>query len=306
MKENKIFIDNFYELRLTIGLSKLNSDKELINLITGLHSEIEPREVRKQVVSEIFKSLILHDKVVVATSDTIKLIRAFGYKDFISLVQTKKFEFVDDQGLSLGLGENNSNHYTLTEFRFSSDTGKKDSIQWLEEKLHDSKTHNNNDLNVLLLNIEKFNKTIDADFISDQIIKETQYDLANLNVTNNLNLISKTTEDVKKIDIYNILRLSRLNKTLIYSSLLDIDNMAIDGAIKPILAYKLSPSISSTTSVNLFDTFFQDIFKKKSIPDLADLYLKNIISINDYIDIITSASSWKFRNWINDKDYNPI
>ncbi|MHB9141647.1 MAG: hypothetical protein ACYC25_07230, partial [Paludibacter sp.] len=239
MKENKIFIDNFYEQRLTIGLSKLNSDKGLINLFTGLHPEIEAREVKKQVVSEIFKSLILHDKVVIATSDAIMLIRAFGYKDLISLVQTNKFEFVDDQGLSVALGENKSNHFTLSEFRFASDNGQINSIQWLEKKLHDSKNHNNNDLNVLLLNIEKFNKSIDADFISDQIIKETQYDLANLNVTNHLNLISKTTEDVKKIDIYNILRLGRLNKTLIYSSLLDIDNMAIDGAIKPILAYKL-------------------------------------------------------------------
>jgi len=306
MRENKIFIDNFYEQRQTFDLEKLNPDKELHKIITGFHSDFNPKEVRKKLISEILKSLMLHDKVVLATSDTLKLINAFGYKDFISLVQTSKFEFVDDEGLSIGLGEKDSNHYSLSDLRFASDAGKKNSIQWLEEKLIDSKKHNNNDLNVSLLNIEKYNKVIDAEFISDQIHKETQYDLANLNVTNNLNLISKTTEDVKKIDIYNILRLSRLNKTLIYSSLLGIDNMAIDGAIKPILAYKLSPSISATTSVNLFDAFFQDIFKKKSIPDLADLYLKNIISINDYIDIITSASSWKFRNWITDKDYDPV
>jgi hypothetical protein len=81
--------------------------------------------------------------------------------------------------------------------------------------------------------------------------------------------------------------------------------MAMDGAIKPILGAKISPTLNMAPSVNLFDSLFKEVFQKKGIPDLADLYIEKIITVDDYIEILASFSSRKFRQWIMDKDYNP-
>jgi hypothetical protein len=84
-----------------------------------------------------------------------------------------------------------------------------------------------------------------------------------------------------------------------------IDNLSIDAAVKPILGVKLSPISQSSISSNLYDSFFKGIFDKKKVPDLTDLYIKRIITIDEFIEIISSLSSSRFRDWIMDKDYNP-
>lgn len=306
MKENGIFIDNFYQQNMTLDI-KMESSNESSKVITGFHPKLDSREIKERVVSEIFKALLLHDKLVLRTNELLDIIKAFGINDTILLLKTNKFELIDDKGLTMVLGEESSNKYSLSEIRFASSDGPiKSSVEWLEKRLHDSKTNNNKYLNALLLNVEKFNKPIDVDLAREQVIKETQFDIQNGNISNYLNLTSVSTDDIKRSDIYNLLRLSNLNMTLIYSSILNIENISMDGAIKPILGVKLSPRLNLAPSINLYDSFFKDVFQKKNIPDLAKLYINNVITLEDYLEIISTLSSKKFRQWIMDNDYNPL
>ena len=305
MKENTIFIDNFYQQNLSIGLKMADND-ESSKVITGLHPKVEQKEVKKSVISEIFKALLLHDKIVFRTNELLDIISAFGIDDTIKLIQTKRFEFIDDCGFTMVLGEKPDSNYSLSNIRFASPEGPvKNSLEWLEKRLYDDKTNNNKALNVLLLNAEKHNKYLDIKLAEEHIIKETQFDIKNGNISNYLNLTSNSTNEIGRKDAYNFLRLGNLNKTLIYSSILNIDNISMDGAIKPILGVKLSPRLNISPSVNLYDSIFKDIFEKKNIPDLATLYINNTITLDDYLQIVSTLSSRKFRHWIMDKDYNP-
>ncbi len=306
MKENKIFIDNFYDQHLTLGLS-LKGTQESVTLITGFHRRVDQTEINGHVISEVFKALLLHDKIVITTCELTSLIDAFGIDDAISLVKTGKFEFVDDNGFTLTLEEKPQQRYALSSLTLADPEFEiKNSLEWVESRYIDKKTNNNKLLNLLLLNAENYSKNIDLDLIEDHLRKETKFDITNSHISDYLNLSSTSTQDVHKKDIYNILRLGKLNKTLIYSSVLGIDNIAMDGGVKPTLGVKLSPRLSPSPSIDLFDEVFKEVFQKKDIPDLANLYVKKVITINDYIEIISTLGGAKFRQWILDKDYDKL
>ena len=304
--ENKILVDNFYERNLVISLTHEIQSKQISeNIITGIHPAVDDKEVRRQIISEIFKTLLLHDKIVLPTTNIYKLVFAFGIEDAILLIKSNKFEFIDDLGLTVVMGEMPNDKYNLSYIYYASKTGLvKNSVEWLERKLHNTKKYDTDLINVLLINTEKQNTDIDTKSIIDKILKETKYDLLNSNITNFLNYSSPTIEEVKRVDVYNLLRLTKLNQSLIYSSELNIKNVALDGVIKPIMGAKLSPLLNKTFSANLYDVFFNEILQKKDIPDLSDLYMNGIITIHDYLELLSTLSSNRFRQWINSSNYD--
>jgi len=299
MIENKILIDNFYDFNLELTFS--NNYK----VIQGLHLDMNELKIKQQTISEIFKALLLHDKIVISTSNLFQIERVFGLQDTVLLLKTNRFELIDDNGLTIALKEKLQNQYSIVSITSSNENGKiKNTIEWLESRLYNKDT-NNQLLNVLLLNAEKFNKPVDSVHLSNQIVNEIQYDITNTNVSKYLQLDSTSYKNITKNDIYNLIRLSKLNKTLIYSSNFNINNMSIDAGVKNILEAKLPPSMKEKNSINLFNDVFSKILQKKEIPDLSELYIKNIITLADYLEIIETLNAIKFRKWINDKDYDP-
>jgi|GEM_PF-1311422 len=303
MGQNSIFIDNFYERNVTLGVVA-DDDKTERKFIVGLHESIDSKEVRQKVVSEIFKALLLHDTVIFRTNHILDIVFAFGISDTTKLVKTGRFQFIDDLGYNIVLSEDSLDKYSLTEIRFASKNGEsKSSLEWLEGRLS-SEQVTRNELNALLLNVESCNKTINIDQLAKNTFEETRFDLKNGNISDYLHISTSSIHDIRRIDAYNLLRLGNLNRSLLFASMLGVENINLDGKVQPILGVKLSPRLNLEPNVNSFDSLFLDIFKKKNIPDLGSLYISEIISIEDYLKIISSLSGSKFRQWLKEKEYN--
>jgi hypothetical protein len=169
MKENKIFINNFYEQAAAFRVTSDNS-AETHKMVTGLHPQIEDNLAKRIIVSEIFKGLLLHDKIVFSTINLLNIIDAFGIKDTIKLLKTNKFELVDDSGFTLVLREELNKTYSLTDLQNSGNGGEiKDGIQWIEKRLWHKKK-NNDELKILLLNAEKCNNLINVNSIRKNMV----------------------------------------------------------------------------------------------------------------------------------------
>lgn len=302
-KVSKIFVNNFHQPAYSIGLRDEETNKTH-NTILGFQSTIDKNESKRRIISDVFQSLLLHDKLVVLTSEFLEIVRAFGLPDAIKLLKSEKFELIDD-GICFDMIHINDKRLSLSSVFYA---GKNKNItstmEWLEDKLSDEARLNKKITDVLLLNIDKYNTTINGTQIADVTEKEITFDLSNKQLTNYLDISTKSHDDIVKQDAYSILRLASMNKSLAYASTLSIESIVVDAEIKPILNKKLSPLLSHDKSVNLFDSYFENLFDKKSIPNLSELYERKIISIDDFLSIVSTLSSKQFRNWIKDKSFN--
>ena len=175
-------------------------------------------------------------------------------------------------------------------------------IEWLEDRLKSASPEMKEDVKLILLGAESKVVTIDTEFVSNQVFRETNYDLKNNNLTENLGVSSPNRSQIKIQDTLKILRLLHINSGLVYSSIRKCDNVLIDGAIKSIINYKFSPVLNiKGTSIN---DVFHDISNKKGIPDVSDLYIKGVLSIQDVIGLIENFNGKKFRVWLHENDYD--
>lgn len=303
MKESKIFIDTFREQNITLGLKSESENEKRLSMITGIHLEnSNPENEKKRIVSEIFNALLFHDRIIIKTIDIRSIINAFGLKDTLELLKMNRFEFFDDQGNSpaIEIGEK----FNLTYLSFAHESGKiKNTLEYIESKFKKLNQDERTIFNLILLNAEKKNLLVNTEILNKKIEKEINFDFNNLN-NKSSNFNTSDINNIKKEDIYKVLRICKLNKSLIYSSELNVDNISIDWAVKDILSNKISPIFSEKINTDLYDDFFKEIFSKKNIPDLSTLYLRKIITINDYINLISTLGGKRFRHWISQKDYD--
>jgi hypothetical protein len=155
-----------------------------------------------------------------------------------------------------------------------------------------------------LLNVE--NNLIEYDKIKKTeslIVEELNYDLRNKNLTDSFNIKSLNSKKIHVNDIYKILRILNLNKTIIYASELGIESFITDGEVSNYLLKKLTPSLKKNYRNSSLENF-QKIIQYKGIPDLGSLYLKGIIGIEDIIELRENTNGKKFRDWYFSKDYN--
>jgi hypothetical protein len=303
MKESIVYIDNFFKNQSKLKVT-YDHDKQ-IDIITGYHFNIDINQQKKNITHEIFKGLLLNDIVYLNTFDIPDVIRVFGITDFNSLVSTNRIGFIDDNGSSVTLNEILPNKYELSNLRIADDSwSPKNCLEWVESRLSENKS-NNNEVNSLMLNLERNNKIIDFEYVSDKIITETAFDLKNNRFSKNTKHHEVDLHSIDKIDALNVLRLGNLNKTLIYASYLNATDVSIDAEVQNLIPLKFSPLIKDKFKTNVSDEIYSKIISDKGIPDLSELYLKRIITINDFLGLIESFGNNKLRAWIKSTEFNP-
>ena len=96
-------------------------------------------------------------------------------------------------------------------------------------------------------------------------------------------------------------RIISLNESLLYGEALTAKNIILDGFVKSYLQIKFSPYLSRGNSGL---EIFSKILTLKRVPDLGNLYLKNVITISDILQIRNDVNGKKFRQWYLDKNYS--
>ena len=105
--------------------------------------------------------------------------------------------------------------------------------------------------------------------------------------------------DLTPQEVFNMYRLSLFESTLSWSRALKADEVILEENAKLWLILKSGKN-------NYEDLFssFNKVLKAKQVPDLAILYRKKIISLNDILDIRDNINGIKFRDWMSSNDYN--
>ena len=276
-------------------VSDKNKNKEQI-YIYGYEDNKTEKEKQKKVIQSLLTSLLMHDDIYLTFSDFRQVIDYIGQEDAFLLLSLKCLKILSDQHIEpvISVGEDR--------FTFSTIHRIGDEIEKFENSLKDSDFSSELQKQKFILCTEDSLIKCDHEKLSQLIPREISSDLKNLNIREQLDINSQSTKDVSKYDIYKLLRVANISKGLIYQSEYNIGATTVDGYASKYLQTKLShfsKEINSQTGDILLK-----ILSIKGIPDLTELYQKNILTMHDIINIRENFNGKVFRAWYYSIDYN--
>lgn len=218
-------------------------------------------------------------------------------------MQSGCFEIIDHGGFTPALRQDGSKYEVI----FVTDGGVGQSrAYWERVEKHLRRDHptKSKEINALLLQAEAHQNSFDRQGAMEILQKEIDYDLRNQNITTAQGIISKQRNEILPTDVYKVLRLLFINKSLWLSNSIGAVALKMDGAVESVLNEKISPIMQAGANAKTV-LLFQKILAEKQIPDFARLYFERILKIEDIIGFRDNVHGQKFRDWYLSARYDP-
>ncbi len=255
---------------------------------------------RRVYVSQFLTSILLHDEIYIKIDALEEVISILGIKEVLLLLQNNILKVVDDTGTMVGFLPSGDEHLLMnfsnsTALQFEAITSR------LEKKFNGH--FDNHQVKPLMYTVSDKSIQIDGAWLGHLAQEETMSDLRNLNITDFLNISPDYSNIiVREVDTLEVMRLSYLNRSLIYQHELKIKSLLTEATSKKIINLKFNPSII-TPPLTAW-TFLTKIIQDKQIPDFGELYIKGIVKMDDIIELRNSIDGGKFRDWMETEEYN--
>jgi hypothetical protein len=255
---------------------------------------------RKFYLSQFLNSLLLFDKIYIQIQHLEEFIALFGIGNTHKLFLSESIIVIDDGGTTTGFLPNGEMNLLMN---FDSTSALKfDKIQ--ERLLELYKGHFECQfVKPLILKAENLKIEINGGELGNISEQEIFSDFKNQNIMDFLKFQNPYDNTiVKDEDIFPLMRLNYANRSLIYQNSLNIENLSTEASIQPLINMKIGASLNPNHTEPI--ELFRDIITQKQIPDLTELFLNNIISIDDILSFRSNVSGKKFREWLDDANYN--
>ena len=138
-------------------------------------------------------------------------------------------------------------------------------------------------------------------FIDYQAKCVMENDLENENIRALLKITSPNACTISNNEILSVTRLYIFNRNIEWSRYINTDELFLESGAKNILLCKADSNPRETVLGG-----FDEIWNAKSMPNLSYLYIQNLKSIDDIIELRNDINGIKFRQWIKSTDYNII
>lgn len=290
------------QFQLNHKCSKCGGNKcNHIQLHTGFHDGITP-SLRTHILNEILVAILLNDRLILTSDDSLWISQYFNLSDLRKLFESNIFQIVDCSLASGVILQDNNKKATLDISTIS-----KPLMDNWEAKL--AKLSPTGKLNLpsnsILYNIESNKIDIPYNEFKDELFEEVEFDLSNERFRQKFRLNSKGLEDIRFADYMQILRLFHNNKALALASRLEVDNVVLEASSKDLIYSKLRPTIfrkyfKRTQSVDIFE----EIINAKGIPNLGELFVAQIINIDDILNLRNNIDGQFFRHWFYNQGYD--
>lgn len=254
-----------------------------------------------EFIRNVLVSIFIHDTTYIKTTDLFLFFKYLSVDSAIRLLQSDCIKLIDDNGLDIGLLNDSGNKQFIGFFENSymyPDRKKAEHFNTSFDYLifQTDKAPIPKELKAALLyNVEKKSIQFNIDETIEKIKRELDYDFLNGNITNSLGIDQNNIENIKTEDFDKVLRLVKSNQGLLYSAILNVDNLVCEANSS--LDYQNKFKNLYSVSVNQSTESFNYLTNKLGVPDFTDLILSNALSIDEFIELRQKRGSEKFRDW---------
>lgn len=302
MNKSAILITNFPNPYQELVFANLKYKEQHIHAKFGYDIKFNYNETALQTARDLITALLTFDKIYIEGNHIEYLVSIFGSEKLKELLRLHLLCIIPDYELNPVVVEKAPNEwvpdffsYAISDGKFASEKESKwNYIEYILYKYEVSKL----DTRVLLYLIdENSTDTNDINEIKNQIQRETCSDIEYIS-----NIYCAHANEKQKYCYPAIIRLQELNKTMVLSAMLGIENIKSDAAINKLIRIKTASPFGKDIHTGT-DAILR-IEQQKGFPDIGDLYVNKIINLDDVLKLRDSFQGKIFRYWTQKSDYD--
>jgi len=269
-------------------------EKKLLKFIAGCIYENDYETVWDSYAYDLIVSILIYDELYIRISEVPSLTKIFDLETIITLLTNGILKIVNDQGF---------------EPVFFLEENDKAAIGCLTSDIEDRYTSRlkdiakNEKIKQLLYHVSQNCVNVDDRDVFQKIKSEFHHDIENPSISQLIGIDVVDKKEVLFKDILKAMRLSYMNQQMIYGATIGATDVILETGSKGLLGAKISPYITSQKTGEPLEVF-SNILGLKKVPNLGELFMKQIITIEDILEIRENFNGEIFRKWFNSINYN--
>lgn len=307
MEKTKILLANYPKINQSATFAQIGgADK--IEVITGYDIQVDSHQVTLDIARDMITALLTYDEVWLLGNNFTDVIQVFGIDYLKELLRLHLLKVIPDVSMNPVLIKEHGGVWKHSFFGYANacenyETGERVMFEgpvgnvenWLFKKGVASEERN-----AIAYLLEENKSNLDTSQLLSTIIAETDRDMKSMDFLTD-NRFYRKNGDHYEYNQLSALRLHHLNALSVIAATLKMDGLKTDGAISQLLIKK-SRSVLSAPLPDGVDALTH-INQQKGFPDLGELFVNQIIGLDDVLQLRNSIQGRFFRYWAKYDEY---
>ena len=303
LTDTKILLSNYPNIRQEVPFGQVGGN-ETIDIQCGYDIKVNAHQVTLQIASDLITAILAYDHVYIEGNHIWDVLQVFGSIYIEELLRSNILHFIPDNLANPVMMRKSDkvwrpdffpytqavvNNKGETVFKPVQDEWSEIEVKFYYQKIGGSEAQ------ALLYLIDEKKMVVDQEQIMDLARNETLNDLKNWQFAAENSILRTNRFGLTKFHQLNILRLHELNTVAVTAGLLGADALKTDGQISELMNHKCASVFAEQLRDGV--SGIQSILRKKGFPDLGELFVNNVIDLEDILKLRESLQGKLFRYW---------
>ncbi len=313
MSESRILITNYPRIYRRPTYELVGNKSKTLNIVCGYHIHMNTHEVTLQIARDLITALLSFDRIYIEGNHLWDIIQVWGSAYVKELLRLHILCVIPDQELNPVMMQKDNGEWKHDFFSYPQgcayvgrehETANNKTYKWshVENRFKKNGFYGLEANTILHLVDENAADFGDSKEFIAKVNAETESDIFNPEFLRDPHLYRQLPNGNLEYNQVGRIRLQELNKSVILAEMLGIDNIKMDAAINELMVKKtisaFSKTIHSGTDVLL------RLEQQKGFPDLGELFVNNIIGLDDILKLRDCYQGKIFRYWAKQSAYD--
>ncbi len=304
--KTKILLANYPKISQSASFERADGGHQL-EVITGYDIVVDNHEVTLSIVRDLIMALLTYDEVYVLGDNIKDVCQVWGPDYLKELLRLKLIKPIPDVGMNPVLIRESGGKYHPDFFGYASGcknlvTGETANFEgpfghvenWLLKKGMPT-----SERNALVYLLEENAAQFDSS-LQPKIIEEMNRDMNSPAFLSD-NSFFRVNQGTIELNTLSALRLFHLDAFSVIAAGLRLDGLKADGAISDLIQRKTLSVLAHPIPDGA--EALSSIIQQKGFPDLGQLFVDNVIGLDDILKLRDSINGRQFRYWAKRNEY---
>lgn len=303
LTDTKILLSNYPNIRQEVPFGQVGGN-ETIDIQCGYDIKVDAHQVTLQIASDLITAILAYDHVYIEGNHIWDVLQVFGSIYIEELLRSNILHFIPDNLANPVMMRKSDkvwrpdffpytqavvNNKGETVFKPVQDEWSEIEVKFYYQEIGGPEAQ------ALLYLIDEKKMVVDQEQIMDLARNETLNDLKNWQFAAENSILRTNIFGLTEFHQLNILRLHELNTVAVTAGLLGADALKTDGQISELMNHKCASVFAEQLKDGL--SGIQSILRKKGFPDLGELFVNNVIDLEDILKLRENLQGKLFRYW---------